>query len=278
MKRYFFSDLHGDKELFDKILNFIDDNNDEVQLYFLGDAADRGVDGYHIMKTMLNNPETFIYIKGNHEDMFVAAAREYLQICEEEGYTPTEFAKRWEYNVHDIMYCGMDMRLHAMNGGAPTFLSWLMDGCPRKIINTLDRLPLHWRISMEEAGEEKVIYDLCHAGCLVEEWVNKDRDAMLWDRNHFFQPWTHKDLEDDPQHILVHGHPAVRSLPTSLLKQANSKMTTWKPVLYNEGTKLDLDTRTIETGVITLVELRTHKMVHFAKESSPYNAIIKSLN
>ena len=55
-------------------------------------------------------------------------------------------------------------------------------------------------------------------------------------------------------------------------------MTTWKPVLYNEGTKLDLDTRTVETGVVTLVELDTHNMIHLATEKSPYNSIVKSLN
>lgn len=274
MKNYFFSDLHGDGELFDKILNFIDDSEDFVKFYFLGDAADRGQDGYRIMKTMLAHPEHFFYIKGNHEDMFVAAAKEYLGICEEEGYSPTEFAKRWEYNVHDIMYCGMDMRLHAMNGGAPTFLSWLMGGCRRNIINALDALPISHRINIEG----KVIYDLCHAGCLVEDWINKDRDALLWDRNHFFQPWTHKDEEDEPKHILVHGHTAVRSLPNHLLKLADARMTTWKPVLYNEGTKLDLDTRTVETGVVTLVELDTHNMIHLATEKSPYNSIVKSLN
>ena len=278
MKVYMCSDLHGNGELFDQVLNFIDDSDIPVQIYFLGDAADRGRDGYRIMKWMLANPDVFVYIKGNHEDLFVRSAEEFLNMCKEEGYKPWELAERFNYSAPMIMDYGIDMRLHYLNGGASTFEAWLKDGCPTKIIRQLKALPIWKRVGVSHCDKDIVIYDMCHAGCLEQEWVNKEEDALLWDRNHFFQKWNYKDEEGEPQHILVHGHTAVKRLPAFLLKEAGARNSTWKPCLYNEGTKMCLDTRTIETEVFTLVELQTHEMVHFATETSTFASVLNSLN
>lgn len=68
---YVISDLHGCydkyKTLFKK-LNFSDDDN----LYFLGDALDRGPNGFHILRDMASRPNVFA-IMGNHESMAVEA-------------------------------------------------------------------------------------------------------------------------------------------------------------------------------------------------------------
>jgi serine/threonine protein phosphatase 1 len=74
MKHYVMSDIHGMGSLFDEVMSFLNEQ-DEYQLIFLGDACDRGTDGYRIMKSLLENPNV-IYLKGNHEDLFVKAVHE----------------------------------------------------------------------------------------------------------------------------------------------------------------------------------------------------------
>lgn len=69
---YAFSDVHGNWELYEKVKTFLQEHNE--QAYFLGDACDRGKDGWKIIKDILANPNLFFYIKGNHEDMLATAS------------------------------------------------------------------------------------------------------------------------------------------------------------------------------------------------------------
>mgnify|MGYP002526906662 CR=1 FL=1 len=71
---FYFTDIHGRKDLFDRIISFCEQQDPEYTLIFGGDAADRGSEGYYIMTALLDNPHV-IYLKGNHEDLFVKAAR-----------------------------------------------------------------------------------------------------------------------------------------------------------------------------------------------------------
>ena len=66
---YVFSDIHGNYKLFKKIKGFL--HQDDV-CYVLGDCADRGTKGYTIIKEVLQDGR-FIYIKGNHEDLFATS-------------------------------------------------------------------------------------------------------------------------------------------------------------------------------------------------------------
>ena len=67
MKTVAFSDLHGNYKVWKAIQNYYD--KDDV-LIFLGDACDRGPDGIKIMLELLQD-DRVIYLKGNHEDMFL---------------------------------------------------------------------------------------------------------------------------------------------------------------------------------------------------------------
>ena len=75
MSTWAFSDIHGNRKLFDAIKNFIKEDD---TIYFLGDACDRGPDGWEIIKEILAD-ERFIYLKGNHEDMLVKAFFEQMK-------------------------------------------------------------------------------------------------------------------------------------------------------------------------------------------------------
>ena len=46
MRLFIFSDLHGNKTLFNKMKEYMDNCGDEYFCYCLGDVCDRGPDGY----------------------------------------------------------------------------------------------------------------------------------------------------------------------------------------------------------------------------------------
>ena len=70
-KHYAIADIHG---MFDIYIQVCDMLQPDDVVYFLGDAGDRGYDGFHCINYIYSDPQ-WIYLKGNHEDMFVHAAR-----------------------------------------------------------------------------------------------------------------------------------------------------------------------------------------------------------
>lgn len=63
---YFFTDIHGQKNLFDAMYDWCLRQDPECTIVYGGDACDRGNDGYEIMKKLIASPQV-IYLKGNHE-------------------------------------------------------------------------------------------------------------------------------------------------------------------------------------------------------------------
>lgn len=173
MSVYAVSDLHGSIDLFHKILAIL--TPDDI-LYCLGDVCDRGLYGYDMMKQILENPQ-IIYLKGNHEQMFVDAARQMNKnnLCED--YPETN-----------------DIDLHKCNGGKDTIHAWLKDNLPMDIIDKLDSLPE----KAEYINKDGIKIVMTHSGGL------EDR---LWDRNHFTYPIKEKNT------IIVHGHTPIPYLP-----------------------------------------------------------------
>lgn len=166
MSIYCCSDLHGSKELYNKIINFI---MPEDTLVILGDLCDRGLAGYEIMEDALKR-ENVIYLKGNHEDLFVKAAREHI-----------------DSKNHSIFW----RKAHFENGGKLTFNKWRADGCPKNILNQLDNLEdsaVYTNINNQK------IY-LTHSGNLQDP---------LWDRKHFRIKQT---IEDNT--LYIHGHTPI---------------------------------------------------------------------
>lgn len=70
---FYFTDIHGMYDLYRAIMDYCNEQDPEAMIIFGGDACDRGKDGYKIMKELLDNPQV-LYLKGNHEDLFVHAA------------------------------------------------------------------------------------------------------------------------------------------------------------------------------------------------------------
>lgn len=171
--RFVFTDLHGNGKVWKQIKKFIG-NQPAV---FLGDAADRGPDGFRIIYEMKNMPN-LTYLRGNHEELLIDAAREYVR---DEAI-------------------GEKTCLLLYNGGESTFQAWEDAGHPINIINWLDKRP---------AALSDGNYDMCHSGCLrpilYEEWAKQDLWHLTWHRTHFAQPWYEC-------RTLIHGHTPVTHL------------------------------------------------------------------
>ena len=64
---YCMSDIHGEKDRFDKMLDLIHFSDSDT-LYIIGDVIDRGPSGIEILKFIMDHPN-IILIMGNHEDI-----------------------------------------------------------------------------------------------------------------------------------------------------------------------------------------------------------------
>lgn len=172
MAKYAISDLHGRKDLWLKANKEIFKEDDVI--YFLGDAADRGPDGWKLIKLLLDDPRV-IYIKGNHEDMLIRAIE----------------------NPRN------NLSLLEMNGGENTYIKYIYDAeeNQKKYFSKLKELPL-LIITQNDSGQ---IINLSHAG--YTPVYNPTEDDLLWDRSHIKHEWP-----EEENSIVIHGHTPVRYL------------------------------------------------------------------
>lgn len=74
MSVYVMSDIHGESDLFYRMLDKIGFSDSDV-LYILGDVIDRGPDGIEILKTIKDRPNINMLL-GNHEYMMLQCYQE----------------------------------------------------------------------------------------------------------------------------------------------------------------------------------------------------------
>ena len=222
-KHYCFTDLHGMYDLWYQIKNYCDDND---ELFFLGDAIDRGEDGIIIMNELLKDKRV-TYLKGNHEDMMSICIPEFI-----EGHF--ESYPWWVYN-----------------GGKPTWESLQRCSNDSKM----------WYVRKINAMPESLIYTntkgqkifLSHAGTSINkskrelQLMGRGDNPYLWDRKHFLYPWPQdKEFEN---WFVVHGHTPVQILT----KELNIKL---KGICeYNNEHKFDLDLASSDTNIVALFDL-----------------------
>lgn len=187
------SDLHGRLDLYKQICNFLKPDD---KVFFLGDACDRGDDGWELIKEILRN-EQWVYLKGNHEDMLIKAVEDYLK----------DDAPR--YSSYNLV---------VMNGGAKTLEDAFGDSFLREWINMLKRNLKLWE---EYENSQGLTIYLTHAGFTPNYFVDADgeplfipdEDLLLWDRKHFKDKW---DEETEKKTICVHGHTPLPYLADDL--------------------------------------------------------------
>ena len=231
---YAVADLHGRYDLFQQIKDFI---SPEDTVYVLGDCADRGPDGWKIIKEVYNNPQ-FIYIKGNHEDLLVDAIR-------------TDYFDLWYWN-----------------GGEPTHQSWLKDPEGMDWVEKLDKLPTHFTYLNQ--NDEKVI--LCHAGYTPSIDTYIEEHDLIWSRKHFNQKWNDDFLDT----IIVHGHTPIPYMDDYLFMAPPEKDMGPEAYWYSRDHfgcchKVNIDCGAVFTGFTVLLDLDTWEEHIFMTEDCIYN-------
>lgn len=234
MKHYVMSDIHGMGSLFDEVMAFLNEQ-DEYQLIFLGDACDRGPDGYRIMKALLENPNV-IYLKGNHEDLFVKAAYEAKALALDENISIQKLVEQYGSTYELMMFGGWDTRLYLQNGGQPTFKAWVEDGAKMSFVSQIAKLPVYHCLN------DKI--DMFHAGSTSYSLETMNEHEMLWDREHFDCKW----LYGEGDRLLIHGHTPVKYIYDWITEETPR---VWKPLRYSWN-KICMDTAAFRTETIGL--------------------------
>jgi len=223
MAVYAFSDLHGNGALWAEIKKFL---KPEDKVFYLGDAADRGPDGWAILKEMLND-KRITYIAGNHDIML---------------------ADRISYpNNYRIA------NLHHSNGGHPTWVAAENDPEAKEIMMKIRNLPLF--AVYENVDGHKVF--MSHSGSTDVE----DAEALIWDRSEYLS--RHKPAGYD---VVIHGHTTIPHLLDDLertnrfFSDPTKKyvIPEWEGgALWYSNWRIDIDCCTIVTGQTVLLNLDT---------------------
>lgn len=206
-------------QLYEQICNFL---NPDDKVIFLGDAADRGTQGWKLIKAIKENPQ-WTSLMGNHESMLLEAMDEELN----------DFYGDAAYLLYS-------------NGGYQTLEDWRMEGADRKWVTYLARLPL---IEQYTNKDGKSIF-LTHAGFTPGadgiHFEPLDRTRLYWDRDHITDEWACDDA------IIIHGHTPLASLARRLkVEPKNGAM--W----YCDGHKCCIDNGSFATGKTCLLDLDT---------------------
>lgn len=232
MSIWAFSDIHGQRQLFDAVMDKIGPDD---RAYFLGDAIDRGPDGWAIFKQIMDDPR-ITFICGNHEDMMINALR----------YFPN----------HSIW--SRDMQVWDWNGNEPT-LQAIKNDDPAIVKDYLDRaknLPI-FQTYTNPSGDE---FWLSHAGCDYTEHINElSREQLIWDRSHFLtNMWYH----DNPENLyIVHGHTPIPILLEEMSMYCDDIPRDGEvepgAYYYADGHKIDIDCGAHFTDMTVLFNLDT---------------------
>jgi len=260
---FYFTDVHGMYDLYKAAINYCNEQDPEAMIIFGGDACDRGPDGYKIMKELLNNPKV-VYLKGNHEDMFVHAA--WFIKKDYNGPIERDVIHSYLYGCAISDYRATPVQMCVYNGGMDTLTDWIMDGMPDDFVDRINRLPLTFQY-------ENI--DFCHAGGNYKtfmrvasneyegEWADKDdAELLLWDRVNLGNGWQ-------PNRICVFGHTPSLNLPAKYYGMdksiANIHPCAYVSMLDDRlnGRKIDMDTGAFASGKIYVLNCLTMKAYGF---------------
>ncbi|OYW22492.1 MULTISPECIES: metallophosphoesterase family protein [unclassified Sphingomonas] len=187
---YAIGDIHGRADLLDQLIDLIEADDAtrgdaDIRLIFLGDLIDRGADSARVIEivgNLLRSSDQVRLIKGNHEEVFVAAAggcaKSARQLLKMGGYETLE-----SYGI---------TREEADQGTIQDLADLLKQRIPRDHIDVIDR------------GEEMIRmgdYVFVHAG--IRPGVQLDRQVgsdLRWIRQPFL------DARRRDRVVVVHGH------------------------------------------------------------------------
>ena len=269
---YYFTDIHGKYEIFSAIRNWCKQQDPECTIIYGGDAADRGPDGYKIIKELLSDPQ-IIYLYGNHEELFVRAADELIgqHACSDAKYK--EFHSHTNENTVKTLLettTTDNVFIHMYNEGYCTLRDWILDGANEDLIDALRRLPRTFSYEY---------IDFCHAGSvysLFQEAQNCEyfhqmipystEQDIIWNRSMLALGW-------ETGRICVHGHSPTILLPASVYGRdksiAHIHPCAWQDQMGKTGLakrggwKIDMDTATAFSGRTYVINCLTMEVTGF---------------
>lgn len=225
MSVYAFADLHGNGLLWDQIKAFL---KPEDRAYFLGDAIDRGPDGWRIMNEILAD-ERITYIKGNHEDML------YQDIIRPNNY--------------DVI------AIHYQNGGTQTLRDlWDMSDEQRmELKKTIFYLPTY----VVYKNNDGINIFLSHSGGTDI----KDNHDLIWNRDIMAPVPAEYDL-------VVHGHTPIPLIIKSYPRYFKDADWADGAFWYQDDKKVCLDCGAVWTNQTVLLNLDTFDEEIFVVEDN----------
>lgn len=187
-KTYAITDLHGRLDLWKEAKKILQPND---KVYFLGDAMDRGPDGYALFLELLSD-ERVVYLKGNHEDMMAKGIEGYVTCSD-----PHDNFGLWTY----------------FNGGLSTWdsIRTLSNEVLLQIVARLRKLPCE-AVYVNKKGQ--TVY-MNHAGIPPMFREGASEWDLIWNRKYYYEKkpdfWNEENwnLEWDNSY-LVHGHTPIK--------------------------------------------------------------------
>jgi len=170
---YVISDLHGEYDLFIKMLEKINFSPEDI-LYILGDVVDRGKEPIKLLQYIMTQ-SNMIMLLGNHEEFML-------------NYFENEYTDYGDW---------------FKNGGALTYRQILAvsQNEQERILSYIKRCKLTYRLKINGKS-----FILCHAGLEhSEEGVllsTQYRDYILWARDEFI----HNTKIADEESTVIFGH------------------------------------------------------------------------
>ena len=225
-KTYAITDLHGRLDLWKEVKKILQPND---KVYFLGDAMDRGPDGYALFLELLSD-ERVVYLKGNHEDMMAKGIEDYVTCSD----------------IYD------DFGLWTLsNGGSSTWNSirTLSDEVLLQIVARLRKLPCE-TVYVNKKGQ--TVY-MNHAGIPPMFREGKSEWDLIWNRRYYYEKrewkpdfWNEENWNPEWNNsYLVHGHTPIKR-DIGILK-------------YSDGHCFNLDIGAVWRNKTVLLDLDTFK-------------------
>lgn len=214
MAYWYTTDWHGIKDFYPIVKGLVDPKD---TIIFGGDANDRGPHGWELIKTLLRDDQ-FIYIRGNHEQMLIDAARD----PSKEG-------------------------LLFSNGGGNTFNDYLANEMNDNWIKHLDKMATLQFAYTNEKGQ--LIY-ITHSGY----WGASTYDK-LWDRYHCDTDWDNPGCDIIIHGHTPICYVAEYNRDQAALSK--SKKIFNEPYWYCGGRKCCVDTAAFHTKQTILLNLDT---------------------
>lgn len=216
-KVYACSDIHGCYWAWEQIKEIL---QPEDILYFLGDAIDRGNDGFDVLCEMLTDDRVH-FIRGNHEDMM---------------YNYYRFGKQtWTWNDYEATKSAIE--------------AYHDDELLNIVLELIRRLP--YTAEYINTNGEHIL--MSHSGYWPFGEIRVDSYDYLWDRYHYKYDYTIIPANT----YIIHGHTPVQLMckywGVENINDEDMNEAFW----YNGGNKCNLDCGTVWSNKCALLDLDT---------------------